>query len=469
MRVDLYILLLGVLATAVCWWGWTRGGGAGPPDPVVVLALAVLGVAGVALRERDLGPHLGVSVAMVVLAAALPLAGPSGAVLVGGVSYALDPRRTRWRTRFFNVAMTGFLGAAGGLVYLALGGVRVQGADPVYPPDLLLRVGLPLLLAYAAMTGLNAVAIALMSHFMKGTAVPGMVARVLRSLGWGYLSHVVIAFLFAVLWGPARLGALSALFVLGPLLVAHWSIGREVAARREHQETVTTFVAALEKAEPTSVGHSARVAELVDRMAPALGIRGQAADDLHYAALVHDIGMVAVRPGLHGGEHTDPEPAGRLSLLSSHPVAGVDVLRGLDFLTGALPAVRHHHERMDGRGYPDGLRGDEIPLAARVIAVADAFDALTVDRGQGTGDQGAAVAELRRRAGSHLDPAVVEVLASTVVGTAAGGSSPTPHGPAGTGSPVLDPLPADGWVDHDDPRVSDVFAEWQPEGAERQP
>ncbi|OLT19657.1 hypothetical protein BJF81_07810 [Ornithinimicrobium sp. CNJ-824] len=181
--MDLYILLLGVLATAVCWWGWTRAGGAGPPDPVVVLALAVLGVAGVALRERDLGPHLGVSVAMVVLAAALPLAGPSGAVLVGGVSYALDPRRTRWRTRFFNVAMTGFLGAAGGLVYLALGGVRVQGADPVDPPGLLLRVGLPLLLAYAAMTGLNAVAIALMSHFMKGTAVPGMVARVLRS--WG--------------------------------------------------------------------------------------------------------------------------------------------------------------------------------------------------------------------------------------------------------------------------------------------
>ena len=124
---------------------------------------------------------------------------------------------------------------------------------------------------------------------------------------------------------------------------------------------------------------------------------------------------------------------------------------------------------MDGRGYPDGLRGEEIPIAARVIAVADAFDALTVDRGHGTGDRDAAVAELRRRAGSHLDPAVVEVLAGTVVGTAAGGSSPTTHGTAGTGSPVLDPLPADGWVDHDDPRISDVFAEWQPEGAERQP
>lgn len=290
--------------------------------------------------------------------------------------------------------------------------------------------------------------------------------RVLRSLGWGYLAHVVIAFLFAVLWGPARLGALSALFVLGPLLVAHWSIGREVAARREHQETVATFVAALEKAEPTSVGHSVRVAELVDQIAPALGIRGQAADDLHYAALVHDIGMVAVRPELQGGPDPDPEPVGRLSLLSSHPVAGVDVLRGLDFLNGALPAVRHHHERMDGRGYPDGLHGEQIPLAARVIAVADAFDALTVDRGEGPGDQASALAELRRRAGTHLDPDVVEALAATVVGSPVEGRRPASRG-GGDGSPDPATLDLAGWVDHDDPRMSDVFAEWQPEGSGR--
>src|SRR5690606_23180861 len=125
--VDVYILALAGVAAVVCWWEWSGTGGDGPPDPVVVLALAAMGVAGVALRERDLGPHLGVSVAMVVLAAALPLAGPSGAVLVGATSFALDPRRTRVRTRAFNVAMTGAVGALGGLVYLVLGGVRVEG------------------------------------------------------------------------------------------------------------------------------------------------------------------------------------------------------------------------------------------------------------------------------------------------------------------------------------------------------
>ncbi|MGC5584257.1 HD-GYP domain-containing protein [Ornithinimicrobium sp. W1679] len=426
----------------------------------------MLGVAGVALRERDLGPHLGVSVAMVVLAAALPLSGPSGAVLVGATAYALDPRRNRWRTRAFNVAMTGFLGAGGGLVYLGLGGLRIRQVE-LDPVGLLLRVGLPLLVAYAAMTALNAVAIAVMLRIMRGTPTSETVSRVLRSLGWGYLTHVVVAFLFAVLWGPAGLGALSALFVLGPLLVAHWSIGREVAARREHQETVTTFVAALEQADPASVGHSARVADLVDRIAAGLGIRGQAAEDLRYAALVHDIGMVAVRPELATG--ADREPLTRLSVLSGHPVAGVDVLRGLDFLTGALPAVRHHHERLDGRGYPAGLRGDQIPLAARVIAVADAYDALTVDRGEGAGDPVTAVAELRRRAGTHLDPEVVEALASALGVDRSAPAAPQVRSDGATRSAVPEAGGASttSWVDHDDPRVSDAYARWRPESLGR--
>ena len=78
----------------------------------------------------------------------------------------------------------------------------------------------------------------------------------------------------------------------------------------------------------------------------------------------------------------------------------------------------------------------------------------------------ASLSRVIRQGIEHLDD---EVLAGTVVGTAAGGSRPTTHGDAGTGSPVLDPLPEDGWVDHDDPRVSDIFAEWQPEGSGRQP
>ncbi|MFK5634633.1 MULTISPECIES: HD-GYP domain-containing protein [unclassified Ornithinimicrobium] len=461
MRVWPFVALLAATAVLLGWWGWVLDGSQ-PVDVTVVVPLTVLGVLGVILRERNLGPHIGVSVATVVLATALPLAGSVGAVIVGFSSYACDVRQQRLRTRAFNAAMSAAVGAAGALAYLATGGVRIAHITPG-PAELVLRVGLPLLVAYAVMTVVNAVAIAVMSALVRGTRVLELLDQVWRSVGWGYLSHVVIAFLFAVLWGPAGLGALSAVFVLVPLVVAHWSIGREALARREHQETVTTFVAALEQADPHSVGHSARVAALADQLAPALGIGGQDAEDLRYAALLHDIGLVAVRSELPA----DPaaQEIAYLSAISSHPEAGVAVLRDLDFLTGALPAIAHHHERYDGRGYPAGLSGEDIPLAARIIAVADAYDALMVRRGQGNRgrdrDEESVVAALRARVGTHLDPVVVEALAAALTRrpggvltepTAAGAAAATgAHGP----SPAV--------RDHDHPSVSDAFADWQPE------
>ncbi|MGO0576660.1 HD-GYP domain-containing protein [Ornithinimicrobium panacihumi] len=417
-----------------------------------------LGILGVILRERDLGPHLGVSIATVVLAAALPLSGPMGAVLVGFISYASDTGAKTLRTRAFNASMTAAVGAVGAIVYLGAGGQPMMAPFP--PEDqLLLQVGLPLLVAYVAMTAANVLFYAGMSAIVRGTRVVHVAWQTARQLGLGYLGHVVIAFLFAVLWGPAGLGPLSAVFVLGPLVAAHWTIGRGAAARREHGETVATFVAALEQADPQSVGHSARVADLADRMAPLVGIEGDAAESLRYAALLHDIGLVAVRPEL------PPDTADHLaylSAISAHPQAGVSVLQGLDFLQDALPTIAHHHERWDGRGYPAGLAGEHIPLAARVIAVADAYDALTTDRAGEPLDQASAIATLRARAGSHLDPKVVEALATSLARVPSGprrarrAAEPSMAGSHGPGPLVLD---------HDDPLISDDFAEWQPEPA----
>lgn len=472
MRVGAFVALLGAVAALLGWWGWVLNGSR-PLEVAVVVPLTVLGVLGVILRERQLGPHIGVSVATVVLATALPLAGSAGAVVVGFASYAFDVRQPRLRTRAFNATMAGAVGASGALAYLAAGGVRIAHTAPG-PGDLLLRVALPLLVAYVVMTVVNAVAIAVMSALVRGTRVLELLEQVWRSVGWGYLSHVVIAFLFAVLWGPAGLGVLSALFVLVPLVVAHWSIGREALARREHQETVTTFVAALEQADPHSVGHSARVAALADEVARALGIGGQDAEDLRYAALLHDIGLVAVRSELPA----DPaaQEIAYLSAISSHPEAGVAVLKDLDFLAGALPAIAHHHERFDGRGYPAGLAGQEIPLAARIIAAADAYDALMVrhghedEHGGSVGDKGAdrggrtqesVLAALRARAGSHLDPAVVEVLVTILSRRPGGAAAELREVRAVTATVAHGPSPAA--RDHDDPVVSDAFADWQPD------
>ncbi|OLT39702.1 hypothetical protein BJF86_07635 [Serinicoccus sp. CNJ-927] len=417
---------------------------------IILIGLAMVGVV---IRERGLGPHWGVSVATVVLAATIPLAGAFGAAVVGALAYLADPGARTLRTRLFNVSMTAAMGATGGAFYGLLGGVFVGNVD-FGPLGLLVRVGGPLAMAYAAMAVVNSLCIGAMSFAVRGTRVLTVARAVLRSLGWGYLAHAVTAFLFVVLWGPVGLGAASALFVLGPLLVAHWTIGRDALARREHQQTVTTFVAALEQADPASVGHSARVADVADALGAQLGLSGEAAEELRYAALLHDIGMMVVRAEL---PHDPDDEIAYLTALSAHPLAGLNVLAGLDFLDDSLPAIAHHHERWDGKGYPAGLQGEEIPLAARIIAVADAFDARLAATDDGSAEPMVVAEQLRRRAGSHLDPRVVEALVAALgrQGGASLGRDRRANLARGQGR-----LP-----DHDDPLVSDLFADWQPEGA----
>jgi hypothetical protein len=466
--VGLVIGLLVIVAGVTVSWGWQLLTPGDPLDLKIAVPLTVLGIGGVLLRERDLGPHFGISVTSVVLAAAVALAGPVGAALVGAVSYLADLPSQRPRNRLFNAAMTGAMGAVGGVVYLLLAGGLATEAN--LREEALFEVAMPLSIAYAAMTLVNVMAIGLMAAAVRGSHVLTVAVGALRSLGWGSVSQLIIGFLFVVLWEGARLGPVSAFFVLGPLLVAHWTIGREALARREHQETVTSFVSALEQADPVSVGHSSRVADLADRMAGILDLGSQQAEDLRYASLLHDIGLVTVRAELP--HDVEPDDISYLSVISGHPEAGVNVLKGMDFLTGALPAIAHHHERYDGRGYPAGLAGESIPLAARIIAVADAFDALTAAR-EGQSSHSAALAELRLRAGSQFDPVVVEALAEVLARAARQHeASAVPVGPVR----VRDPYPASGashgprpetrW-DHDHPSVSDSFAEWQPDSGAR--
>lgn len=459
VRVALLIGGLAFTALLVAWTGWRYVGESVPLDVRSFVPLTILAVAGVLLRERRLGPHLGVTVGTVVLAAAIPLAGPMGAALIGAFSYLLDVHARTWRTRLFNSAMTGAVGAIGGMAYKLLGGQPV-GAAPMDAWGLIAAIGLPLLGAYAVMTAANALFVGLMSTAVRRTRVLTVAGQALRSVGWGYLAHVVIAFLFVVLWGPVGLGSVASIFVVGPLLVAHWTIGRAGLAFHEHQETVTSFVAALEESEPSSVGHSTRVASLAESLGSVLGLGFQAAEELRYAALLHDIGLVGVRAELK--EEQDAGEVSYLSAVISHPEAGVAALRGLDFLSGALPAIAHHHERWDGYGYPSGLAGQDIPRAARVIAVADAFDALT-DPVDGPGLSPAeALAQLRARQGSHLDPEVVEAM-STVVGRWRGAET-VEGGRQDRGSSSGEPGEHQrGLPNHDLPTVSDAFARWQPE------
>jgi putative nucleotidyltransferase with HDIG domain len=170
--------------------------------------------------------------------------------------------------------------------------------------------------------------------------------------------------------------------------------------------TIEALAAAVEARDPYTHGHTQRVEEYAVIMAKALGCDEADISAIRRASVLHDIGKIGIEdPILRKQGRLDPEEELRMQ---KHPIIGVDMLKGIDFLDPVLPLIRHHHERWDGNGYPDQLRADEIPLGARILAVADAVDAMTSDRSyRAARTFEYAKTEILKGSATHFDPEVV--------------------------------------------------------------
>jgi HD-GYP domain-containing protein (c-di-GMP phosphodiesterase class II) len=161
-------------------------------------------------------------------------------------------------------------------------------------------------------------------------------------------------------------------------------------------------------------GHSARVGQLAGAMASSLGLSPSESDMMERAGRLHDVGLLAIPAGTLGERRRISAESFRG--VKEHCQIGFDILSPLAGLGDALGAIRHHHERMNGTGYPDGLAGEAVPLGARVLAVADTYDAMTHDRPhRGAIAPSAALAELRRCSPAGYDSRCVEALAEVLV------------------------------------------------------
>lgn len=201
---------------------------------------------------------------------------------------------------------------------------------------------------------------------------------------------------------------------------------------------VQTLVHALEAKDAYTSGHSSRVSRYAVKTAVQLGYVGELLDHIKLGAELHDIGKIGTREAvLHKpGSLTDEE----FRQITEHPLLGERMLSPLAHDSpDVLRIVRSHHERVDGRGFPDGLRGEKIPIEARIVAVADAYDAMTTRRPYRESRPPAeALAELRRVAGSQLDPDAVEAFVAVQV---------EPHGGVAgqRGSEAADPVGSQLW------------------------
>jgi HD-GYP domain-containing protein (c-di-GMP phosphodiesterase class II) len=211
----------------------------------------------------------------------------------------------------------------------------------------------------------------------------------------------------AVLW--VKVSIIAGCLVLVPILVARQTFAQYAAERAEYDATVRALIQAVETKDYYTRGHSERVSRATVLIAREWGLREDRVNVIRYAGLLHDVGKLGVPTKVlqKQGKLNDSE----FDAIKLHPMRGYEMLREIAFLEEALTGVVHHHERMDGRGYPMGLVAEEIPEFARIIMVADAFDSMTSTRSyRAAKNVDEAIAELRKWQGQQFDPVAVDAL-----------------------------------------------------------
>ncbi|HEY5555987.1 HD-GYP domain-containing protein [Acetobacterium sp.] len=173
--------------------------------------------------------------------------------------------------------------------------------------------------------------------------------------------------------------------------------------------TVFALSNAVDARDPDTAGHSERVSKISMLLSRELNMTAENLKILEYAGLFHDIGKIGIPDHIlnKNGKLTDEE----YEVIKKHPDIGINILSNVGFLAEALPIIRHHHERFSGNGYPCGIKGEEIPLGSRIIAIADTYDAMTTDRPyRKRFSHDAAVAEIQKNSGTQFDNMLVDVF-----------------------------------------------------------
>jgi len=340
--------------------------------------------------------------------AAVVLLGPVGAALVGAASVLSLRRHLLLAERLFNGAMNALSGFAAGTVFLALGGPVGRSAAVV--PDYFRNIIGPFAAAAAVHVLANHMlvwGVLRLNQPERGVRRKFRLESSLVLLLVSDLGYAAFGLVIAALW--EQIGPSAAALVLVPLFVARWTMGQFAEQQRAYAATMAALCQAVETKDFYTRGHSERVSRGSGMIARRIGMRPERVEAIMFAGMLHDVGKLGVPTKVL--QKTGPLTEEEYAAIQLHPMRGLEIVREIGFLNEALAGIMHHHERVDGRGYPMGFAGHEIPEFARIIAVADAFDSMTSTRSYRQPRRiDAAVDELRKGAGTQFDPLLVDAF-----------------------------------------------------------
>jgi len=318
------------------------------------------------------------------------------------ISEALEKKTSRHKI-IFNASQYALSVGIAGIVYQYVGGV----------------VGFQNFFKFALPAALCALSYCLVNSFLV-TMVISLSQKVRITTVWrlnikemipSYLAEAPMGFLMAIVY--VEIGIIGILLFFLPLLLARRSFELYTKMRKVYLDTIRALAAAIDAKDPYTKGHSERVAETSVALAQELNLSDKDIENIEYTALLHDIGKIGIADNILG--KTSSLSDKEFDKIKEHTVMGAKIIEPVDFLKNSYKAIYHHHEKYNGKGYPDGLKSENIPLSARIIAVADAYDAMGSDRPYRKKlSKDKILKELKDQSGKQFDPEVVKALISVL-------------------------------------------------------
>ena len=333
--------------------------------------------------------------------------GPALAMLITALGALIGEtieRERSWYKVIFNAAQYSLTAGIAGIVYQQAGGV--VGAQNIF------RFIFPATICALTYCIINITLFILVVSFAQNVRIKTIWRTSIKEMIPSYIAEAPMGFLMAIVY--TEVGIVGILLFFLPLLLARRSFELYTKMRKVYLDTIRALAAAIDTKDPYTKGHSERVAETSVALAQELNLSDRDIENIEYTALLHDIGKIGINDKILSKKSslTDQE----FDKIKEHTTMGAKIIEPVDFLKNSYKAIYHHHERYNGKGYPDGIKSEDIPILARIIAVADAYDAMGSDRPYRKKlNKDKILKELKDQSGKQFDPEVVKALISVLV------------------------------------------------------